>query len=99
VRSTMFEDREPIWPQGKKKYPEDYPWRVEAEPVTVLDEGSFVPAEELVAELEHTRKWPPEHWHLAFQGQLRTVDEGDATLLRDRISAAAGTPAARAGRE
>ena len=29
----MFEDREPIWPQGKKKHPEDYPWRVEAEPV------------------------------------------------------------------
>ena len=23
----------PIWPQGKKKHPEDYPWRVEAEPV------------------------------------------------------------------
>ena len=42
VRSAMFEDREPIWPQGKKKYPEPYPWRVEAEPVTVLDEADFV---------------------------------------------------------
>ena len=43
VRSEMFEDREPIWPQGKKKHPEDYPWRVEAEPVVVLDESDFVP--------------------------------------------------------
>jgi len=98
VRSTMFEDRAPIWPQGKKKHPEDYPWRVEAEPVMVLDEERFVPAESLVDELEHTRKWPPEHWHLAFQGQLRTVEDGDAALLRKRISAAAEAPAP-AGRE
>ena len=88
VTSDMFEDREKIWPQGKKKYPEPYPWRVEAEPVTVLEEDAFVPAEELVGDLEHTGKWPAEHWHLAFQGQLRTVSEGDAELLRSRIRAA-----------
>jgi hypothetical protein len=88
VRSRMFEDRTPIWPQGAKKRPEDYPWRVEAEPVAVLDERAFVAAEPLVAELEHTRKWPPEHWHLAFQGQLRTVGDADARLLRERIGAA-----------
>ena len=90
VRSLMFEDREPIWPQGKKKKPEPYPWRVEAEPVVVLEEDAFVPAEDLVTELEHAHKWPAEHWHLAFQGQLRTVGENDARLLRSRIEAAAG---------
>ena len=89
VTSEMFEDRTPIWPQGKKKYPEGYPWRVETEPVTVLEESSFVPAEELIDQLEHVRKWPPEHWHLAFQGQLRTVSEADAAVLVDRIGAAA----------
>jgi predicted RNA-binding protein len=94
VRSPMFEDRAPIWPQGKKKHPEDYPWRVEAEPVAVLEEGSFVPAESLIDRLEHLRKWPAEHWHLGFQGQLRTVSEADAELLHERIEAAARTPAA-----
>lgn len=103
VRSEMFEDRTPIWPrfksarrsrgpnnsQGMEKEPEDYPWRVEAEPVRVLDEDDFVPADSLVGELEHLRKWPPEHWHLGFQGQLRTVSDADAKLLRDRIEAAA----------
>ena len=93
VRSEMFEDREPIWPQGKKKHPEDYPWRVEAEPVLVLEEAQFVPAESLLGELEHLRKWPPEHWHLAFQGQLRTVSDADAALLGERIAAAAQAPA------
>jgi predicted RNA-binding protein len=95
VTSEMYEDRTPIWPQGKKKTPESYPWRVDAEPVLVLDEEDFVPAVELVGELEHTSKWPAEHWHLAFQGQLRTVGEADAALLRERLGAAARTPAPR----
>jgi predicted RNA-binding protein len=89
VRSEMFEDREPIWPQGKKKHPEPYPWRVEAEPVLILDEDEFVPAGELVGELEHISKWPAEHWHLAFQGQLRTIGDADSRLLRQRMGAAA----------
>jgi hypothetical protein len=94
VKSEMFEDRDPIWPSVKRRpqkpppdlRPESYPWRVEAEPVLVLPEADFVPAEELALELEHVRKWPPEHWHLAFQGQLRTISGRDAALLRDRLS-------------
>jgi predicted RNA-binding protein len=94
VRSEMFEDRTPIWPQGRKKHPEDYPWRVAGEPVLVLGEASFVPAESLLGELEHLSKWPSEHWHLAFQGQLRTVSDADAKLLRERLEAAAAAIAA-----
>jgi hypothetical protein len=86
VRSHMFEDRGPIWPPGKKDEP--YPWRVAAEPVVVLAEDDFVAADGLAGELKHVRKWPPEHWHLAFQGQLRPVGEADAGLLRERIDAA-----------
>lgn len=85
--SPMFEDRTPIWPQGKKRKPEAYPWRVEAEPIVVLAEEAFIPAVELAPELEHVRKWPAEHWHLAFQGQLRQVSERDADLLRSHLGA------------
>jgi predicted RNA-binding protein len=96
VKSEMFEDRSRIWP-GKKGKPEIYPWRVEAEPVLILPEERFVPAEELATELEHVRKWPPDHWHLAFQGQLRIIGEGDAALLRARLAStmAANTAAER----
>jgi predicted RNA-binding protein len=93
VKSEMFEDRSPIWP-GKNEQAEAYPWRVEAEPVLILSEEDFVPAESLATELEHVRKWPPDHWHLAFQGQLRTIGENDARLLRQRL--ASKTAAARA---
>jgi predicted RNA-binding protein len=94
VRSHMFEDRTPIWPQGKKRHPEDYPWRVEAVPVTILEPDEFVPAESLADQLEHVRKWPADHWQLAFQGQLRTVSDADAELLSRRIAVASGAPAA-----
>jgi hypothetical protein len=91
VSSEMFEDRTEVWPPGPKQ--EAYPWRVDAEPLIVLAEEQFVPAIEIVAELEHAAKWPAEHWHLAFQGQLRTVSEHDAKLLRRRLEAAASVPA------
>ena len=55
----------------------------------MLDEADFVPAVELAGDLEHVRKWPAEHWHLAFQGQLRTVSDADAELLERRIRAGA----------
>jgi hypothetical protein len=92
VTSEMFEDRAKVWP-GKPGNPDPYPWRFETEPVLILDEDDFVPAVELVGELEHVAKWPAEHWHLAFQGQLRTVSEADAALLDRRIRAAAGAGA------
>ncbi|HEY6780940.1 MAG TPA: hypothetical protein VI111_08305, partial [Thermoleophilaceae bacterium] len=59
----------------------------------VLDEQDFVPAVELASELEHVGKWPIEHWHLAFQGQLRTISDADAKLLTKRMQAAAGSHA------
>jgi predicted RNA-binding protein len=84
VTGDMYEDRERIWP-GKPSKPDAYPWRFETKPVVVLDEESFIPAVELAGELEHVRRWPADHWHLAFQGQLRTVSRADAELLERRI--------------
>jgi predicted RNA-binding protein len=93
VTGDMYEDRTKIWP-GKPGKADAYPWRFETEPLVVLEEEDFVPAVELAGELEHVRKWPAEHWTLAFQGQLRRVSEADARLLERHIRAAAGSPAA-----
>jgi EVE domain-containing protein len=90
VTGEMYEDRTTIWP-GRPGQADPYPWRFETEPVVTLEEDDVVPAEQLAGELEHVRKWPAEHWPLAFQGQLRTVSEADAELLERRIREAAGT--------
>ena len=89
VTGRLYEDRTKVWP-GKPGKADAYPWRFETEPELILEEDEFVPAEDLHT-LEHVRKWPAEHWHLAFQGQLRTVSEADAELLQRRIRNAAGS--------
>src|SRR5918998_6332755 len=88
VTGEMYEDREKIWP-GKPGKADPYPWRFETEPELVLDEAGFVPAVELAAKLEHVRKWPLEHWQLAFQGQLRTVSRADSERIERRLRQAA----------
>jgi EVE domain len=85
VTGKLYEDRTKVWP-GKPGKPDAYPWRFETEPELVLDEPAWVPAEGLAGELEHVRKWPAEHWTLAFQGQLRSVSDHDAELIRERMS-------------
>jgi predicted RNA-binding protein len=93
VTGEMYEDRTKIWP-GKPGKADPYPWRFETEPVLILGEDEFVPAEELAGDLEHVRKWPREHWTLAFQGQLRTVSGADSALLAKRLGEAARAGAA-----
>jgi hypothetical protein len=92
VTGELYEDRTKIWP-GKPGKADPYPWRFDTEPVLILPEDEWVPAEELAGELEHVRKWPREHWTLAFQGQLRAVSEADSALLAERLREAAGAAA------
>ena len=92
VTGELFEDRTKLWP-GKPGKADAYPWRFPTEPEVVLEEAEWVPAEELVDELEHIRKWPREHWRLAFQGQIRAVSESDAEALLEHLRAAAGVRA------
>jgi hypothetical protein len=90
VTGELFEDRTPVWP-GKPGKADPYPWRFETEPELVLDDEARIPAEELAGELEHVRKWPREHWTLAFQGQFRAVSDADAAVLEERMRIAAGS--------
>ena len=96
VRLTgeLFEDRTPVWP-GKPGKADPYPWRFECEPELVLEEAARLPAEQLKDDLEHIRKWPAEHWTLAFQGQLRTISEHDADVLLEAMRACQGAGVGR----
>jgi predicted RNA-binding protein len=86
VTGEMYEQRTKIWP-GKPGNPDIYPWRFQTEPEVVLDEEQWLAAETLADRLEHIRKWPREHWKLAFQGQLRTISAADSRLLMKRLHA------------
>jgi hypothetical protein len=87
VTGELYEDRTPIWP-GKPGKVDPYPWRFPTEPEAVLEPEDWVPAEGLASRLEHVRKWPAEHWKLAFQGQMRAVSPADAAVLMEHLGAA-----------
>ena len=83
VTSKCFEDREPLW--NVEGSAEDYPWRVNLEPTAVLAEEEFLDARELGPRLEYVRKWPPEYWLLAFQGNLHVLPKNDFELLEQEM--------------
>jgi len=82
VASTYREDHTPIW---KGPPPEDYPLRVNIRPEVVLEEGDWVDARELGPTLEYVRKWPPESWPLAFQGNMHLLSQRDFRLIEEEM--------------
>ena len=83
VTSPMYEDHTPIWRTDRRE--EDYPYRVHIRLDQVLEEVDWVLAKYIAYRLEYVKKWPPEHWPLAFQGHLHQLPKADFTLLEDEI--------------
>ena len=83
VTSPMYEDHTPIWRTDRRE--EDYPWRVHIRLDHRLEETDWVLAKHIAYRLEYVKKWPPEHWSLAFQGHLHQLPRADFGLLEDEI--------------
>jgi predicted RNA-binding protein len=88
ITSEYFESDEKIWESSNaKRAGEEYPFRVHIEPDIALPDGAFVPAEPLARQMEYAKRWPAEHWTLAFQGNVHLVPESDYQLIRAAIEA------------
>jgi hypothetical protein len=83
VTSTMYEDHTPIWRTDRRE--EDYPYRVHIRLDQLLEEPEWVLAKHIAFRLDYVKKWPPEHWTLAFQGHLHQLPRADFNLLEDEI--------------
>ena len=93
LTSAMFEDREPVLAGQARARPTRTRGASRPSPRSSWTRTSGCRPRTLKDELEHVRKWPAEHWTLAFQGQLRTVSDADADVLLQRLRAAAGVAA------
>jgi len=93
ITSDYWEDHSLVW-DGRKKG-EDYPFRVRIEPNVVLPESDYLPAVGLLSVLEFPRKWPAEHWHLAFQGNVHPIGEADFGRIEAALAAAVPAGAAK----
>jgi predicted RNA-binding protein len=87
VTSDTFEDHTPIF-VSRKKPAEDYPFRVHVKPVIILPPERYVDVREVAPALEFTKKWPPEHWRLAFQGNLHEIPASDYRAIAELMGAA-----------
>ena len=88
VASPMYEDHTPIWRSARRD--EDYPWRVHIRADTILDDADWVPAKDIAYRLDYVRKWPPEHWTLAFQGHIHMLNRNDFAVIEDAVASIRG---------
>ena len=95
IASEHFEGTEPIW--VSEKTGDTYPWRFRISRDHALAPDDAVPATALLDRLRFIRKWPREHWRLAFQGNVHELGAEDFALI-ERAVAAAERPRPRAAR-
>ena len=101
VTSDYFEDHAKVFKSKEKpalsgaegKPGEDYPWRVKVKPLIVLQPEQYLDVKEIGPTLEYTRKWPAEHWRLAFQGNLHDIPEADYKRIEGMMREAMGARA------
>lgn len=79
VTSDSFEDHTPVF-KGKKPS-EDYPFRVRTQADVILEVEQYLDVREIAPQLQYPKKWPPEHWRLAFQENLHQIPEEDYVLI------------------
>lgn len=81
--STFTEDHSKLFVSEKPK--EDYPWRFKIKPEVMLKKEDSIPAETLKDKLEYVKKWPSQHWKLAFQGNVHVIPEEDYQTIREAL--------------
>lgn len=80
--SPYFEDSSPIW---RKEGRTGWPYRIHIKPEVVMDEDQYMDANQLAPRLEYIRRWPPENWYMAFQGNLHLLPKGDFVLIEEEM--------------
>lgn len=78
-----FASDDHIWTSSKEG--EEYPFRFPVKPLYIRDKDDYVPMVELVPALEYVKRWPPEHWTLAFQGNVHVLSDHDYDLIEKAV--------------
>ena len=82
LTSTYREETTEIW---KKEGSADWLYRIDIKPEVVLDEEQYIQAGLLAHRLDYIRRWPPENWYMAFQGNLHLLPKGDFFLIEEEM--------------
>ncbi len=80
--SSYTETNESLWAKEGKT---GFPFRVDIRPEIVLADEQFMDANLLAPRLEYVKRWPPEDWYMAFQGNLHLLPKSDFLLIEEEM--------------
>ena len=80
--SDYFESEEATW---EKEGRAGFPYRVKIRPEIVLKDEQFMDANQIAPRLEYVKRWAPEDWYLAFQGNLHLLPKSDFLLIEEEM--------------
>lgn len=80
--SSYYEDATSIW---QKEGDAGWPYRIRIKPDVVLDDAQYINANLLAPRLDYIKRWPPENWHMAFQGNLHLLPKNDFILIEGEM--------------
>src|SRR5205807_2899659 len=90
VTSPYFEDRHPVWINQERR-DDPFPYRVHTMPNLVLEQGEGLDAEAIAPRLLYLKRWPPEQWFLALQGEVHLLSAQDFLLVERELQRIAET--------
>jgi hypothetical protein len=82
VTQSYREEDTGFW---KKEGSATWPYLIEIKPELVLDEEQYIEAGLLAHRMDYIRRWPPENWYMAFQGNLHLLPKGDFFLIEEEM--------------
>ena len=62
-----------------------FPFRVNIRPEIVLQDHQFMDANLIAPRLEYVKRWAPEDWYMAFQGNLHLLPKSDFLLIEEEM--------------
>ena len=80
--SSFYEGEEPIWVNEGST---GFPYHIKLQPGVILKDEQFIDANLLAPRLEYIKRWNPEDWYMAFQGNLHLLPKNDFTLIEGEM--------------
>jgi hypothetical protein len=83
VTGPPFEEGVHIWDSNKPG--EEYPFRFPIRLVCARPPGEYLSMDTVVHTLQYPKRWPAEHWTLAFQGNVHVLSDADYALIAEAL--------------
>ena len=62
-----------------------WPYLIQIKPEVILEDHQYINANLLAPRLDYVKRWPPENWYMAFQGNLHLLPKNDFLLIEDEM--------------